>query len=300
VALLALVGGAFLAAVAQDLLSDAPRLARWLTRGAVRLLPRHERDFFGWEAEIARAATDASEGVRSNTSVLLLPAGFALTAIRRRARFRSRLPVPTRHLPAGYVKIWLPPLADLDLGGYTVWAKSVGGDLFEVDNHPVFSDAACCGDIVRCGKVIETYDASDGTTDSYLRLEFREVVSEAARPEFHVFRPSRLPCVAQDVGDWARDAWASVTNLLLRHRTTSSITRAILDAKRAARRVRYVRRYRLWRRLQKLGSSLSFGDVDYFRGWLPEGATERESALRDLRRLGFEVEAVVRSSDHRT
>lgn len=295
--LLAVIGVALVGAVANDLLSDAPRLASRITRFMVRLLPPNERDFFAWEAEIQVAATDAVAGARSRTSVLLMSVGFGLTVVARRFRHRSApLPTPSPPpIPDNYVKIWLPVPPDLDLGGYTIWAEDLGDGLYKVMNHPVFSDVACADDIVRCHEVIERHEF-DGRVDEFVRLEFVEVVSEAARPEFHVWREPRWQLMGR-AGAAASASWSSLARVGCRHRPTRGIINFLTKARRGTRRVIYWRRHRLWSDLNSSGASLTFVDVDYFKGWLPAPEDRFDEALEKLSRLGFAVEQAERSFD---
>lgn len=192
-AALVLIGLAVPGVIITDLLSDAPRFAKWIARRAERLLKRGERAFYGWTGEVDQAAAEAAAGRRSRLSVVGMALGIYVAAVRQRVRARRITDAVLWKMPADFVKVVIA-MYDPDPNAFhseSVWAEWIGEDedgedLYRIDSHVWFSEMVCRGDVVRT--TFEPLEDRPG----YGILHFAEVVQQSGREEVSVWNDWRV------------------------------------------------------------------------------------------------------------
>ena len=177
------LGIALLGALAEDLLLDAPRLAVRIARFSTRMLRSTDRQFFGWEAEIEAASRESVAGQRSRISVLFISLGMMLTACKRRVSSDALEVRSDSTVLDLLVKLAIPLDFDLPRRREWVWAIDVGKGLYRIDNHVLFSELTCCGDVVRAEVVSD---------EDFEWLEFQEVYEETTEIEVDLCSSWRL------------------------------------------------------------------------------------------------------------
>jgi hypothetical protein len=179
--------GSLIAVVIADLYSDVPRLGVWLARRAVSLLPKAEADFYGFVAEAIEARDQAYRGERSRLSTIAISVGMVTTGLRRRAGARRERRQVGFFWPAyGYptVKVMVPTAPGVGYATEGVWADHIDGDLYQLENHLMFSEWACCGDTIRAERTTDD--------DGYTSLMFQGVVTETDEEPVTLFSGWRI------------------------------------------------------------------------------------------------------------